>query len=43
MSAAPSGYGRFRLTETVCWNVGRFWNGAGGIVIADVITDRFWS
>ena len=35
--------GRLRLTETVCWNVGRFWNGAGGIVIADVMTERFWS
>jgi hypothetical protein len=30
-------------TETVCWNVGRFWKGAGGIEIAEVMIERFWS
>jgi hypothetical protein len=35
--------GTFRFTETVCWKVGRFWNGAGGTDSAETITERFWS
>jgi hypothetical protein len=42
-AARPGGQGRLRLTETVCWNVGRFWKGVGGTEIAEVMIERFWS